>query len=127
MLFDFGLARFIDQEWDGLFAGTALYTSPEVPPAAKMLMKRMIRFVFLFWKCFFFLYQSDSSFEETPKRALSKLPLRTVSLLYPRVSKNEFSDKKNYPNISKPWQSVLYALRESVGDFDSPGYLRWSA
>jgi serine/threonine protein kinase len=30
VLFDFGLARFIDQDWDGGYAGTALYAAPEV-------------------------------------------------------------------------------------------------
>jgi serine/threonine protein kinase len=30
VLFDFGLARFIDQKWDGEFAGTPLYLAPEV-------------------------------------------------------------------------------------------------
>jgi serine/threonine protein kinase len=30
VLFDFGLARFVDQEWDGGYTGTKLYTAPEV-------------------------------------------------------------------------------------------------
>ena len=30
VLFDLGLARFVEQEWDGGYAGTALYTAPEV-------------------------------------------------------------------------------------------------
>jgi serine/threonine protein kinase len=30
VLFDFGLARFVDQEWDGAFTGTKMYLAPEV-------------------------------------------------------------------------------------------------
>jgi serine/threonine protein kinase len=30
VLFDYGLARFVDQEWDGGYAGTGLYVAPEV-------------------------------------------------------------------------------------------------
>ena len=30
VLFDFGLSRFIGQKWDGKFAGTAIYTAPEI-------------------------------------------------------------------------------------------------
>jgi serine/threonine protein kinase len=36
VLFDFGLARFVDQEWDGGFGGTAIYAAPEVVQEIQM-------------------------------------------------------------------------------------------
>merc|ERR1719352_512452 len=127
VLFDLGLARFVEQEWDGGYAGTALYTAPEVlrelntedsckgntggyPAAVDLWAAGLLLFAFLAGD---FPYTEDDLWGGTASVDVSGLTKKAIQ---------ELDDRLTEERISVP-----RALLDGLLDADPAGRLDASA